>query len=102
MIHDEKAHGNLKDQFLVNCRKELRDEIVSVMSKESVALFEDILTYYQGQGQIKKELNVTMAAQMLTTLSIYIGKSLADQGANHEAIMKTIDEMIVIMEGGIV
>lgn len=101
MTFDEKKHENIKDNFLLNCKKELHDEIVDFMFKESMGIFEDILNHYKSKGEIKNDLNIKMTAQMLTTLSIYIGKSLKENNASNDQIIKTIDDMMMIMEGGI-
>jgi len=101
MIYDEKKHEDLKDAFLLNCKKELHDEIVAIMSKESMVLFEDILNYYKRKGEIKKEINIKLTAQILTTLSLYMGKILEERQSSHDQIVKTIDEMMLVIESGI-
>ncbi len=101
MTYDEEKYEDLKDNFLLNCKKERQDQIVAVMFAESVTIFEDILNYYKEKGEIKKETNVKMTAQMLTTLSIYMGKHLQENHLSHDEIIKTIDEMIRVIESGI-
>jgi len=101
MSYDKKKHEDLKDNFLLNCKKELHDEIVAIMSKESIALFEAILNDYKRKGEIKKEINVKLTAQILTTLSLYMGKTLEESQSSDDQVVKTIDEMMLVIESGI-
>lgn len=98
----DSIHVELKEKFLYNCSKELREEILELMIIDSNALFEKILKYYVKKGELNENLKVDLVAEMLTTLTIFFSKQLKrEQGKSKEYIMDKIEEMISIIENGI-
>lgn len=91
----------LSERFLYNCSKELREDILELMIPDSNALFEKVLKYYMTKGELKENLNISLTAEMLTTLTIYFSKHLKTRLRSKEYIMDTIEEMINIIENGI-
>lgn len=101
MTFDHEKPKDLKDRFLFECKKDLQEVILEEMINESNKIIEDILIHYQDKGQIKSTINIKLTAEMLTALSIHFGKSLQKSNASQEELLKTIDDMLRVIEEGV-
>lgn len=93
---------NLRNHFIHNCSLELREEILEVMIPESNELFCKVLSHYVNIGELKSDINVEVTANMLTTLTVFLGKSLKATTENANHVMESIEEMLKIIEFGII
>lgn len=94
---------DLQDKFMRNCRKELRDEILELMTEESNSLFREVIGFYQNKGELKPDLDIGMTAEIMTTLTIFLSKRLmASAETSMNEVGKAVDDMLNIVLTGII
>lgn len=93
---------NLRNKFVHNCSIELREEILEIMIPESNELFCKVIDYYIEKGELKSDLKVHTVANMITTLTIFLGKSMQANPENASVIMNSIEDMLKVIEFGII
>jgi len=99
---EKTTYLDLNEQFLHNCTKELRDGILEVMIEESNALFNQVLSYYVKKGDLKADLKIEMLSSMMTSLTIFMSKSLMNESKlTRNMIIERIDGMLSVIENGI-
>lgn len=92
---------DLSQQFLLNCSTELREEILEIMIPDSNALFAEVITHYIQKGELKESVNVSSLSNILTTLTIFIGKNHHAMEMDSDQVIADIHSMLDIIEHGI-
>jgi len=93
---------SINEKFMTNCTQELKDEILDLMIEDSNDMFQQILSKYSQTGELREGLNISLAAQILTTQTIYLSRNLIiNSFESKQQVIDAMDEMISIIERGI-
>ena len=96
-----EAYEGLRDRFLKNCSKELREDILEEMIPQSNALFERVISHYKEAGELRGDLDVMLSAEMMTALTVFMSNRLVSGKHERENVEDTFLKMIEILEKGL-
>lgn len=87
---------NLKDRFTKECPQELKNEILSDSIPDTMDLFKSILELYVKKKYFKEDLNINVAAFLITSLVLNIENYPIKSEENHGDVLieafRTLEE----------
>lgn len=90
---DEVMIG-LKDRFLNECSQEVKEEILLEVMPKSMKLFENIISIYIKNGEIRKDINIRTTAFMITSTVLNIDKYVLEDENNHGEVLRNAIEIL--------
>ena len=101
--YTQEEYEAFHKRFLLNCSKELRDEILETLTPQSNQLFETVLSFYKENGELKEDLDISFTAEMLTALTMFIStRTMAGNALDRKAeVTNAIEGLLRIIETGI-
>ena len=98
----KQEYSNLREKFFLKTNQELREEIMEDMIKHSNEIFSEILEFYVKKGEIKKELDIDLTANILSSMIIFFSKKMtSEQYRSKEEIYNVVENMLSVIEKGI-
>lgn len=98
----KKEFSNLREKFFFKTSQDLREEILDDMISHSNEIFITIINFYIKNGDLKKNLDVELTANILSSLIIFLSKKMTSEKYNDKnEIYEKIQNMLSIIEYGI-
>jgi AcrR family transcriptional regulator len=98
----KKELNDLREQFFLKTSQELREEILNDMIKHSNEIFKEILKYYVDVGELKNNLDISLTANILSSMIIIFSKKMtSEQYRSKDEIYNVVENMLSVIEKGI-
>jgi hypothetical protein len=98
----KKELNDLREQFFLKTSQELREEILNDMIKHSNEIFKEILKYYVDVGELKNNLDISLTANILSSMIIFFSKKMtSEQYRSKDEIYNVVENMLSVIEKGI-
>ncbi len=95
-----ESYEGLREKFLKNCSRELREDILKEMIPQSNTLFEHVISHYIQRGELRDDLDVALTAEMLTALTVFVSNRMVNNHQQREDVEQTFLKMLTILEKG--
>lgn len=87
--------AELKEKFINECSQSVRKEILKNEIPKSYNLFEEVITCYIKKGELREDLNVRIAAYMITSCTTSLEYYEFNNGENiHDIFIEILDMLI--------
>ncbi|MGM0641274.1 MAG: TetR/AcrR family transcriptional regulator [Thermotogota bacterium] len=99
---EKKELTDLREKFFLKTSQDLREEIIDDMINHSNELFTEIIEFYIKKGELKRELDIDLTANILSSMIIFFSKKMtAEKYTSKEEIYNVVEKMLFVIENGI-
>jgi len=99
---EKQELSSLREKFFLKTSQDLREEIIDDMIIHSNEIFSEILEYYVKKGELKKDLNIELTANILSSMIIFFSKKMTKENyKSKEDIYNVVENMLSVIENGI-